>query len=326
MPEPHSISKPPRRRASGGPSRRHSCSKRVDGDAALWHLEAPPRGAPGGRRARRRPSPPSAVAGAGAPRPTGSCGGSGGMRPVSVISPSGSPVLDSAPELRHRLIALGQRHERPLRFRRPADQHDQQPGGERVERAGVARLDPPSARRTAATTSWEVIPAGLSISRTPSTGRASGAAALRRRVAAGCPSGASCAARRPRRAGTRSAARARASSRSRRRGVCPPPPWARAITDTSTSSSVARSDTLCWPAALAAQELADEHRDLRALQRPQVVDDALGVALLGPGLGEVLGAQRRPSRAPRRRSAGSARARCPSSASLPIGMSSYSRR
>ena len=54
---------------------------------------------------------------------------------------------------------------------------------------------------------------------------------------------------------------------------------ARAITETSTSSSVARSETLRWPAALAAAQLAHERRDLRALERPQLVDDALGVAV-----------------------------------------------
>ena len=75
----------------------------------------------------------------------------------------------------------------------------------------------------------------------------------------------------------------------------PPPPWARAITDTSTSSSVARSETLRWPRALPAHDLADEHRDLRAPQRAQVVDDALGVAFLGPGAAEVLGVERGPA-------------------------------
>src|SRR5665213_1735133 len=43
--------------------------------------------------------------------------------------------------------------------------------------------------------------------------------------------------------------------------------------------------------ALAASQLAYERRELRALQRPQVVDDALRVALLGVGLMKVLGAQ-----------------------------------
>ena len=69
----------------------------VDRDDPLGHLEAPRRGGRAGRRARRRSSPPSAPAGAGAPRRRAAAGGSGGIRPVSVISPSVSPVLDSAP-------------------------------------------------------------------------------------------------------------------------------------------------------------------------------------------------------------------------------------
>ena len=144
---------------------------------------------------------------------------------------------------------------------------------------------PPSERRTAATTSCEVSPAGLSISSTPSIG--GGLARARRPlrralVGRAAPEAARCSC----------AAIALAQERdqllglqrrwrSRPRARCPPPPWARAITDTSTSSSVARSETLCWPGALAAEDLAHEHRDLRALQRPQLVDDALGVALLG---------------------------------------------
>ncbi len=45
--------------------------------------------------------------------------------------------------------------------------------------------------------------------------------------------------------------------------------------------------------ALAARELAHEHGDLRALERAQLVDDALRVALLGVRAIEVLRAQRR---------------------------------
>ena len=54
--------------------------------------------------------------------------------------------------------------------RRAAEQHDEQPGGERIERAGVsdARVAP-VARRTTATTSCEVMPAGLSTSASPLT-------------------------------------------------------------------------------------------------------------------------------------------------------------
>ena len=48
---------------------------------------------------------------------------------------------------RDRLVALGQRHQEALHARRAADQHEQQPGRERVERARVAdlhaRAEPP---------------------------------------------------------------------------------------------------------------------------------------------------------------------------------------
>ena len=73
--------------------------------------------------------------------------------------------------------------------------------------------------------------------------------------------------------------------------VCPPPPWARAITRHVDLVVGGPQRDFALAGALAAQDLADEHRHLRAAQRPQVVDDALGVAFLGPGGGEVLGRQ-----------------------------------
>ena len=84
--------------------------------------------------------------------------------PGLAISPSGSPVVEIAAEPRDRHVGLRQRHEEALHARGPADEHEQQAGGERVERAGVADLRRPcrAARRTAATTSCEVTPAGLS--------------------------------------------------------------------------------------------------------------------------------------------------------------------
>ncbi len=75
-----------------------------------------------------------------------------------------------------RLVRLVLRHQEPLGARRAADEHEQQPGGERVQRAGMPdphpagpAAGPPSPRRTPATMSCEVRPAGLSISRTPSS-------------------------------------------------------------------------------------------------------------------------------------------------------------
>ena len=97
---------------------------------------------PARRRAGRRSSPPSRPAGAGALLPTGR---------------SRSPVRDDAglddlalgvagardgAEARGHLVGLAQRHQEPLDARRPPQQHQQQPRGERVQRAGVADLDP----------------------------------------------------------------------------------------------------------------------------------------------------------------------------------------
>ena len=74
---------------------------------------------------------------------------------------------------------------------------------------------------------------------------------------------------------------------------CPPPLWARAISETSTAPSVARSDTFDAPRAVVSRQLAGERGDLRALHRAQVVDDPLGVGLLGARLGEVVARQAR---------------------------------
>ena len=46
-------------------------------------------------------------------------------------------------------------------------------------------------------------------------------------------------------------------------------------------SSVARSDTLRFGDSPFAEQVAHEPGDRRPLDRPQVVDDALGVALVG---------------------------------------------
>ena len=64
----------------------------------------------------------------------------------------------------------------------------------------------------------------------------------------------------------------------------PPPPSLRAITLTSTSSADARRLTLHHALAALLQLLAHQRRDDRALERADVVDDALGVVLVGAGL------------------------------------------
>ena len=121
----------------------------------------------------------------------------GRQAPVSVISPSVSPVLDIAPEPRDRLIALGQLHQLRAALSspsRPARSAALSRTGRACPHAPPSRR--PERARRAATTSCEVIPAGLSISRMPSIG-----CTRQRRSAATPASGVacSCAASAPRR-------------------------------------------------------------------------------------------------------------------------------
>ena len=68
---------------------------------------------------------------------------------------------------------------------------------------------------------------------------------------------------------------------------CPPPPDARAIAETSTSSwRGAQRDPAGRP--LVARRLADERDHLGAFDRAEVVDDPLGVRLLGADVPEVV--------------------------------------
>ena len=139
------------------------------------------------------------------------------------------------------------------------------------------------------------IPAGLSISRTPSI-----APAPRRRrggaqatvAAALAVRGAGAAARRSPRAGTPTSSSG--SSVGGEAGGAAVSAAALGAGDDRDVDVVVGGPQrdFVLALALAAGELAHEHRDLRPLQRPQLVDDALGVALLGLGAVEVLGAQR----------------------------------
>ena len=125
--------------------------------------------------------------------------------------------------------------------------------------------------------SW-LSPAGLSIRRMPSMRRAPASGrCLRPTLAAARPGcGCSCAEIAERRKSISSVERQGGGEPAARR--CPPPPWARAMIETSTSSSVARREPFCSPFFSRRTELSNEHRDLGALERPQLVDDALGVA------------------------------------------------
>ena len=111
----------------------------MDGHRARLRSPPPRRAAPARRRARRRPSPPSRRAGAAAARRPGSRAARARGRSAS-SSPSRSPVSERPAEPRDRAVGLRQRHQEALRARGAADQHQQQAGGERVERAGVADL------------------------------------------------------------------------------------------------------------------------------------------------------------------------------------------
>ena len=93
---------------------------------------------------------------------------------------------------------------------------------------------------------------------------------------------------RPRRAGTRPARGTSIAVEKPAARRCPPPPCSRAMRETSTRPSVARRLTL-----RSARPPSDRSRtsagDRGALDRAQVVDDALGVALAGAGGLVVLG-------------------------------------
>ena len=83
----------------------------------------------------------------------------------------GVPRVRHRAEPRGRLIAFGQGHQKALHPGGATDQDQQQPGGEWIERAGMADLDSRAPQRAAhlrATTSCEVTPAGLSYRTTPS--------------------------------------------------------------------------------------------------------------------------------------------------------------
>ena len=111
----------------------------VDLDLAGRAARPPRRGAPSCRGARRRPGPPRSSGPSGSIRPVGSSRRSG-TRPVSVSSPSGSPVVERQPSRAVATYVFGSAEDVALQARRGAEQDDQQPGRERVERAGVAGL------------------------------------------------------------------------------------------------------------------------------------------------------------------------------------------
>ena len=260
---------------------------RARGRASRASASRPRRPAGGaGRRARRRSSRPTPPGSAARPRrgalraPRSSS--PRGRRVVLVDdSPSGSPVVVRAREVDLRQVALVELHEAILEARRaPREQHEQA-GRERVERPRVTRLRARCAPRTRATIANDDGPAGLSTRTTPVGSSAFGMAISRRGAVRR---------RRTRRTIRRVISSIARSVENPAARLWPPPPKLRAIADTSTPSGCERSEPL-RAAAAPRRELADERDELGAVDRAQVVDDALRVRLLRPGRLEVLAAE-----------------------------------
>jgi hypothetical protein len=91
--------------------------------------------------------------------------------------------------------------------------------------------------------------------------------------------------------------------------------------DTSMRSSVARSETLRRALAVSERSSRTEAGDRRALDRAQVVDDALGVALVRARLGVVRAREVRDGEQPAVEALDGVSPRA-SSSSLPCGMPS----
>src|SRR5581483_6252061 len=138
-------------------------------------------------------------------------------------------------EPRGRLVGLRQRHQEALDTGGAADQDQQQPGGERVERPGVA--DPHAARATRAPTHRAAHPCDDVVRGDP--GRL-----VVQDDAVGHFDGATpdnCCATSSRRNATSSSRPIAVENPAAWRW--PPPPWARAIAEAATRSSLARSET-----------------------------------------------------------------------------------
>ena len=177
----------------------------------------------------------------------------------------------------------------------------------------------PSRRRTFATTSCDVTPAGLSTSRTPSIiashRERRGSLSDASRQAMSPPS--IRAVRRAARAGTSRARGTRGRWRSRPRGGGRRRRGRGRSRETSMRSSVARSETL--RAGLAGELVAHQPGHRGALDRAQVVDDALGVALVGAGRAVVVVGQVRQRQQAAVEALDVATARAPAGRACPAG-------
>ncbi len=224
-----------------------------------------------------------------------------------VTSPSASPVLVRDAELDLGHVALVEPDEVAGEPGRRAEQDEQEPARERIERARVAGLEPEAPpkrandgeRRRADRLVDEHEPP--SRSRSPARAGASLAAPTDRPALAEPTAGLHS---QPFRACCRYSRRMNSTISSIELSLekpaawrCPPPPLCRAIADTSMSSAVVRRLTRrVGPSR--GRRLADERDHVGSLDRPQVVDDALRERLLRARLREVLPQERRDDQAP----------------------------
>src|SRR5215212_2974476 len=149
-------------------------------------------------------------------------------------------------------VGLGQLEPETLDARGPAHEHEQQPGCERVERAGMADPAPPEPAPHRGDDVVRSLPRAL----VDKDHAVHLAAEYRRRQrepdsvdtrrSSQCWTAPSCSATSERRNATSSSQLIAVEKPAACR--CPPPPWTRAMRDTSTRSSDARSETLRSPA------------------------------------------------------------------------------
>ena len=185
-------------------------------------------------------------------------------------------------------VLLGQRHEEALHAPRAADEDEQQPGRERVQRAGVA---------------------GLAHAEQPARGE--------REVVRGLPRRA-CRRGRGRPLQLRGDLLAQEADEvlfghlgGEARRLAVPAAAAGARDDRDVDPAVGGAQRDLAPPAAAVGQLARERGDLGALDRAQVVDDALRVAVLGAREAEVVAREAGEGQRARRRSAARGPARAP---------------
>src|SRR3954469_24277200 len=266
VPDEHSI-----RNAARSPSRQ-SCSKRYTVTSRSGTSTASPRRA---RSYARRPCTRTAlkIGGRWRTTPVGSTSGSGGSTPVSTISPSGSPVVETAPSRATVTYVFGSAMRKRCARRARPTSTSSRPVANGSSVPACPALRTARARRVASVRSCEVLPAGLSTRTSPSTeGRrylqlgGDLLAQERDELVLGELGG---------EAGRAAMAAAAAGAGDGRH----------------VDVAVGRAQRDLLACAVAVEQLARQRRDLRALDRAQVVDDALGVALLRAGHPEVVAGQ-----------------------------------